>query len=228
MLAQLGVSQGHDAHVDLRPPHHPGRRVGPVPQARARAAARRGRLLRRRLPRHGRALRAGAVAARRQPGRRATQAAAARSRSTSRRSSTCTGCAATSSPTSTRCGWKEPHTHAELDPATYGLTIWDLDREFFTDGLAGRDVMTLGDILGVLRDAYCRTVGVEYMHIQEPDQKRWIQEHVEGVSTDARPPTSSATSSTGSTRPRRSSGSCTPSTWATSASGSRAPRAPSR
>ncbi|HEX9549257.1 MAG TPA: multifunctional oxoglutarate decarboxylase/oxoglutarate dehydrogenase thiamine pyrophosphate-binding subunit/dihydrolipoyllysine-residue succinyltransferase subunit, partial [Acidimicrobiales bacterium] len=79
--------------------------------------------------------------------------------------------------------WKEPHMHAELDPATYGLTIWDLEREFLTDGLAGKAVMTLGDILGVLRDAYCRTVGVEYMHIQEPDQKRWIQEHVEGVST---------------------------------------------
>ncbi|MBA3653409.1 MAG: multifunctional oxoglutarate decarboxylase/oxoglutarate dehydrogenase thiamine pyrophosphate-binding subunit/dihydrolipoyllysine-residue succinyltransferase subunit [Actinobacteria bacterium] len=80
--------------------------------------------------------------------------------------------------------WKEPHMHAELDPATYGLTIWDLDREFFTDGLAGREFMKLGDILGLLRDAYCRTVGVEYMHIQEPDQKRWIQEHVEGVGTE--------------------------------------------
>ena len=79
--------------------------------------------------------------------------------------------------------WKEPRTHPELDPATYGLTIWDLEREFFTDGLAGRDVMTLGDLLGVLRDAYCRRIGVEYMHIQEPDQKRWIQEHVEGVRT---------------------------------------------
>ncbi|MDQ3758252.1 MAG: multifunctional oxoglutarate decarboxylase/oxoglutarate dehydrogenase thiamine pyrophosphate-binding subunit/dihydrolipoyllysine-residue succinyltransferase subunit, partial [Actinomycetota bacterium] len=78
---------------------------------------------------------------------------------------------------------KEPRMHAELDPATYGLTIWDLDREYFVDGLAGRDTMTLGDALGMLRDAYCRTVGVEYMHIQEPDQKRWIQEHVEGVST---------------------------------------------
>src|SRR5439155_7303030 len=49
--------------------------------------------------------------------------------------------------------WKEPNTHPELDPATYGLTIWDLEREFFTDGLAGTDVMPLGDILGVLRDA---------------------------------------------------------------------------
>jgi 2-oxoglutarate dehydrogenase E1 component len=76
---------------------------------------------------------------------------------------------------------KPPAMHAELDPATYGLTIWDLDREFFVDGLAGHETMTLGDALGILRDAYCRTVGVEYMHIQEPDQKRWIQEHVEGV-----------------------------------------------
>ncbi|HSS08648.1 MAG TPA: multifunctional oxoglutarate decarboxylase/oxoglutarate dehydrogenase thiamine pyrophosphate-binding subunit/dihydrolipoyllysine-residue succinyltransferase subunit [Acidimicrobiales bacterium] len=83
--------------------------------------------------------------------------------------------------------WKVPHTHPELDPATYGLTIWDLEREFLTDGLAGKTLLKLGDILGVLRDAYCRTVGVEYMHIQEPDQKRWIQEHVEGVSTQLAP-----------------------------------------
>ena len=79
--------------------------------------------------------------------------------------------------------WKEPHMHAELDPATHGLSVWDLDREFLTNGLAGSEKMRLGDILGVLRDAYCRTVGVEYMHIQEPEQKRWIQDHVEGVST---------------------------------------------
>jgi len=74
-------------------------------------------------------------------------------------------------------------THPELDPATYGLTIWDLDREFATGGLAGVDRMRLGDILGVLRDAYCRTVGVEYMFISEPDEKAWIQSRVEGVST---------------------------------------------
>jgi 2-oxoglutarate dehydrogenase E1 component len=78
--------------------------------------------------------------------------------------------------------WREPHTHPELNTTTYGLTLWDLEREFLTDGLAGQESMKLGDILGVLRDAYCRTVGVEYMHIQEPDQKKWIQEHVEGVS----------------------------------------------
>jgi 2-oxoglutarate dehydrogenase E1 component len=83
--------------------------------------------------------------------------------------------------------WKAPHTHAELDPATHGLTVWDLEREFLTGGLAGRDRMKLADILGVLRDAYCRTVGVEYMHIQDTDQKRWIQSHVEGVSTQLGP-----------------------------------------
>ncbi|HVL99265.1 MAG TPA: multifunctional oxoglutarate decarboxylase/oxoglutarate dehydrogenase thiamine pyrophosphate-binding subunit/dihydrolipoyllysine-residue succinyltransferase subunit [Egibacteraceae bacterium] len=81
--------------------------------------------------------------------------------------------------------------HPELDPATYGLTIWDLDREFATGGLGGLradgdeyDRMKLSDILGVLRDAYCRTVGVEYMHIQEPDQKAWVQSHIEGVPTE--------------------------------------------
>ncbi len=73
-----------------------------------------------------------------------------------------------------------PHIHPELDPLTYGLTIWDLPRHFVADGLAGRDVATLDEILHVLRDAYCRTLGIEYMHIQDPEQKRWIQEHVEG------------------------------------------------
>ncbi len=79
--------------------------------------------------------------------------------------------------------WTEPHMHAELDPGTYGLSLWDLDREFLTKDLGGRDRMRLGDILSLLRDAYCRTVGVEYMHIMEPKQKRWIQDHVEGAPT---------------------------------------------
>ena len=78
--------------------------------------------------------------------------------------------------------WKEPHMHAELDPATYGLTIWDLEREFLTQGLGGTESLPLGDILHVLRDAYCRTIGIEYMHIQEPEEKQWVQEQVEGIS----------------------------------------------
>jgi 2-oxoglutarate dehydrogenase E1 component len=77
--------------------------------------------------------------------------------------------------------WKEPRMHPELDPATYGLTIWDLDREFLTGGLAGREKMSLGEILRVLRDAYCRTSGLEYMHIQDLDEQHWIQEHVEAA-----------------------------------------------
>ena len=83
-----------------------------------------------------------------------------------------------------------PVMHAELDPATYGLTIWDLDREFLTGSetgiyatVGGSRRMKLGDLLGVLRDAYCRTIGVEYMHIQEPEEKRWIQEQIEGADT---------------------------------------------
>ena len=83
--------------------------------------------------------------------------------------------------------WTEPQMHGELDPATYGLSVWDLEREFLATGIGGSEPMRLGDILGLLRDAYCRTVGVEYMHIQEPAQKRWIQAHVEGVSTQLTP-----------------------------------------
>jgi 2-oxoglutarate decarboxylase len=78
--------------------------------------------------------------------------------------------------------WREPELPAELDPATYGLTIWDLDREFLTGGVGGVDRMTLGELLGVLRDAYCRTIGVEYMHIQNTAEQRWVQSHLEGVS----------------------------------------------
>jgi 2-oxoglutarate dehydrogenase E1 component len=77
---------------------------------------------------------------------------------------------------------EKSRSHPELDPLTYGLTIWDLSRRFVADGLAGRDVTTLDEIMHLLRDAYCRTLGIEYMHIQDPEQKRWIQQHVEGVS----------------------------------------------
>jgi 2-oxoglutarate dehydrogenase E1 component len=80
-----------------------------------------------------------------------------------------------------------PELHPELDPLHYGLTIWDLPRHFVADGLAGKDTATLDEILHILRDAYCRTLGVEYMHIQDPEQKRWIQQHVEGVSSALRP-----------------------------------------
>ncbi|GAA2920292.1 alpha-ketoglutarate decarboxylase [Microbacterium keratanolyticum] len=69
--------------------------------------------------------------------------------------------------------------HPDLEIESHGLTFWDLDREFVTNGFGGKRVMKLRDILGVLRDSYCRTVGIEYMHIQDPEQRRWFQEKVE-------------------------------------------------
>jgi 2-oxoglutarate dehydrogenase E1 component len=74
--------------------------------------------------------------------------------------------------------------HPDLDITKHGLTLWDLDREFPVGGFAGNKLMKLRDILGVLRDAYCRRVGVEYMHIIDPEERAWIQEHVE-VKNDA-------------------------------------------
>ena len=69
--------------------------------------------------------------------------------------------------------------HPDLDITSYGLSLWDLDRSFPTRGLGGRDRATLREILRMLRDAYCRTVGVEYMHIQDPAQRAWWQERLE-------------------------------------------------
>ncbi|WP_447942619.1 multifunctional oxoglutarate decarboxylase/oxoglutarate dehydrogenase thiamine pyrophosphate-binding subunit/dihydrolipoyllysine-residue succinyltransferase subunit [Microbacterium aurum] len=70
-------------------------------------------------------------------------------------------------------------THPDLEIESHGLTFWDLDREFVTGGFGGRRTMKLRDILGVLRDSYCRTIGVEYMHIQDPTQRKWFQDNVE-------------------------------------------------
>lgn len=69
--------------------------------------------------------------------------------------------------------------HPDLDVLTHGLTLWDLDREFKVDGFAGAEYKKLRDVLSVLRDAYCRHAGVEYTHILEPEQQKWIQERVE-------------------------------------------------
>lgn len=69
--------------------------------------------------------------------------------------------------------------HPDLDVLTHGLTLWDLDRVFKVDGFAGKEYKKLRDVLSVLRDAYCRHVGVEYTHILEPEQQKWIQERVE-------------------------------------------------
>ncbi|HMM82098.1 MAG TPA: multifunctional oxoglutarate decarboxylase/oxoglutarate dehydrogenase thiamine pyrophosphate-binding subunit/dihydrolipoyllysine-residue succinyltransferase subunit [Terrimesophilobacter sp.] len=70
-------------------------------------------------------------------------------------------------------------THPDLEISSHGLTFWDLDREFVTGGFGGRRSALLREILGILRDSYCRTVGIEYMHIQDPAERKWIQDHVE-------------------------------------------------
>ncbi len=69
--------------------------------------------------------------------------------------------------------------HPDLNILTYGLTLWDLDREWPTGGFGGKPMLKFRHILGVLRDAYCRTTGIEYMHIQDPEQRKWFQDKLE-------------------------------------------------
>ncbi len=69
--------------------------------------------------------------------------------------------------------------HDELDPATYKLTFWDYDREFITGGLVEGKTATLREILDILQKTYCENIGIEYMHIQHPEEKRWLQRKME-------------------------------------------------
>ena len=69
--------------------------------------------------------------------------------------------------------------HDELDPATYKLTFWDYDREFITGGLVEGKTATLREILDILQKTYCENIGIEYMHIQHPEEKRWLQHKME-------------------------------------------------
>ena len=68
-----------------------------------------------------------------------------------------------------------PPPHPELDPRTYGFTDADLDKPIFIDNVLGRETATLREIVQILRDTYCGSIAVEFMHIQDPDQKSWIQ-----------------------------------------------------
>ncbi|YAL84108.1 multifunctional oxoglutarate decarboxylase/oxoglutarate dehydrogenase thiamine pyrophosphate-binding subunit/dihydrolipoyllysine-residue succinyltransferase subunit [Dermacoccaceae bacterium W4C1] len=69
--------------------------------------------------------------------------------------------------------------HPDLDINNHGLTLWDLDRTFPTGGFGGESFLKLRQILGILRDSYCRTIGIEYMHIQDPGERAWVQSKVE-------------------------------------------------
>jgi 2-oxoglutarate dehydrogenase E1 component len=73
----------------------------------------------------------------------------------------------------------QQRSHPDLDVLTHGLSLWDLDRTYKTGGFGGTSKAQLRDILKILRDSYCRTVGVEYMHIQDPEQRKWFQEKLE-------------------------------------------------
>ena len=75
----------------------------------------------------------------------------------------------------------EPQYHPELDPQTYGFTIWDLDRPFITGSLSAHmgQAASLREILGILRETYCGRLTCEYMNIQAPEQKRWLQQRLE-------------------------------------------------
>jgi len=78
-------------------------------------------------------------------------------------------------------GLQVPKPHPELDPRSYGFTDADWDRGIFIDNVLGRESATLREISNILRETYCGSIGVEFMHIQDPDQKSWIQRRVEGA-----------------------------------------------
>jgi 2-oxoglutarate dehydrogenase E1 component len=78
-------------------------------------------------------------------------------------------------------GLEKREPHPELEPATYGFTDADHDRPIFIDGVLGRETATLREIMSILRDTYCGTIGVEFMHMSDPAQKSWIQERIEAV-----------------------------------------------
>ncbi|MDH5750430.1 MAG: 2-oxoglutarate dehydrogenase E1 component, partial [Rhodospirillales bacterium] len=71
--------------------------------------------------------------------------------------------------------------HPELDPRTYGFSDADLDRPIFINHVLGLEFATLREILQVLKETYCGSIGVEFMHIQEPEEKAWIQQRIESI-----------------------------------------------
>jgi len=70
--------------------------------------------------------------------------------------------------------------HAELDPRAYGFEEADMDRSIFIDNVLGLEVATVREIQAVLKQTYCASTGYEFMHIQSPEQKSWIQQRIEG------------------------------------------------
>ena len=82
-------------------------------------------------------------------------------------------------------GLKETEYHPELDPAQYGFTEADYDRPILLNGVLNLEYATLREILDILKQTYCGTVGVEYMHVMDPEERAWIQQHIEGPRNQA-------------------------------------------
>src|SRR3954470_16742554 len=78
-------------------------------------------------------------------------------------------------------GMQIPASHPELGPKSYGFTEAHMDRPIFIDHVLGKETATLREIMRILRQTYCGPIGVEFMHIQDPEQKSWIQRRVEGA-----------------------------------------------
>lgn len=74
--------------------------------------------------------------------------------------------------------------HPELDPETYGFKKEDRDRKIFLDKVLGFEYATVNEILSVLYKTYCSKIGVEFMHMGDPEEKRWIQERIENKGKD--------------------------------------------
>ncbi len=74
-----------------------------------------------------------------------------------------------------------PGQSPELDLEYYGLTLWDLDREFFCDGLGGKKTAKLRDIIQLLRSTYCGKIGAEYKHLLDLNERRWLRETMEST-----------------------------------------------
>jgi 2-oxoglutarate dehydrogenase E1 component len=77
-------------------------------------------------------------------------------------------------------GLKKVDYHPELDPAHYGFTDADMNRTIFVGGTLGMETATLSEIITALKQTYCGKVGVEFLHLTDPEEKQWIQERIEG------------------------------------------------
>ena len=71
--------------------------------------------------------------------------------------------------------------HPELDPKSYGFSDADMDRKIFLDNVLGLETASMRQIMQILRETYCGSIGVEFMHIQHPDEKAWIQQRIESI-----------------------------------------------